>query len=106
LAVVLGRRTDGAVPPVHVRRPDVQTLGFRGSGVSRIVVSDEALALIEWAQDTMVSNAPSRQAALDWLLRDLCEYGSPVVGAQARKTWPDSVETREWERKHPGRTKP
>ena len=38
--------------------------------------------------------------ALDWLLKDLCEYGSPIVSSWARSCWPESIETQEWERKN------
>lgn len=64
-------------------------------------ITTEAEAMIRWAQGFLKGfdgKSHGTTEALDWLLRDACEYGSPTVGAQARKTWPDSPETQNWHR--------
>jgi hypothetical protein len=70
-------------------------------------LSPEAARMVEFAKRQIRGLKADGQwrrvthtEAIDWLLRDLCEYGSSVVGAEARRCWPDSVESREWERKN------
>jgi hypothetical protein len=57
----------------------------------RIQVSDETAAMIEKAKSQMRGwNGQKRisdAAALDWLLQDIREYGSPVVRAFARDVY-------------------
>lgn len=69
----------------------------------RVVVSDEAVAMMEGAKCLLIKSdghTPTLREALDWLLRDACEYGSAIVGSWARKTWPESAETKNWRRRH------
>lgn len=75
------------------------------SGRHAVTISDEAWSMIERAKQKLNTDGSvtgrtfNRREALDWLLRDLCEYGSPVVGAWARDTWPDAAETKSWRRR-------
>lgn len=73
------------------------------STMKRITIGAEACILIGLALEQMHGfdgKTHTTKEALDWLLRDSAEYGSPVVGSWARSLWPDSPETKEWQRKN------
>jgi hypothetical protein len=63
-----------------------------------IAVSERADQMIEQAMNHiqgMAGKRYTRKEALDWLLRDMAEYGSPTCGNWARRIYHDTLEASE-----------